>query len=67
MPKYIIVRETGSGWDYFQSGREFYNTVEAALDAARRIASDGFTDCIAVAEVVKRLKSEVSVKEVPVK
>lgn len=67
MPKYIIVKESGSGWDYFSESRCFYNTVEAAVDAARSLAESGFGDGIAVAEVVKRLQAIVTVKEVPVK
>lgn len=55
MPKYIIVKESGVT----------YNSLEAAIDACRSQVENG--DSVSIAEVVRRFKAEVVVKEIPIK
>jgi len=63
MPKYILVREESGGWFYAGDGyRGFYNSIEAAVDAARRAAAG--CDFVAVAEVVRKFETVSILREV---
>jgi hypothetical protein len=58
MPKFVIIKEAGDGWEAFEGSRVFYNTLEAAVGAASWGAVELGRGVVAVAKVVRRVKGE---------